>query len=368
MQNYQLTFSWRINGTIKLLHRYTPVMNSRVTTPGLPAADFKYADLIEQLIQERNRAEAGRVRAEQSNLAKSKFFAAASHDLRQPLLSLRLFAKTLKSKVVDNEHRELALNIQRSVQALLELSDELLDLSRLDSTTMTATLRDVNLRSVLNSLYSGFRLQADQKDIDLVLNCPELFVSTDQVLLERVLNNIISNAIHYTDAGSVTVSAELHDDTVVLQVTDTGCGIPHEMHESVFSEFVQLDNPERDRSKGHGLGLSIVRRITDLLGIDVDLDSSPGQGTTFTLTLQQSNKDLTPVSTEATGLEALFVCVIDPDEKNRQTMKSQLESSGCIVLVASCTSECERLLKDYEYDPDVIIEDSRLRGRKTQVR
>ena len=330
---------------------------------------FENRDLVDKLTAEKNRAEAARQTAEQSNLAKSKFLAAASHDLRQPLNSLRLFATTLKSRVVENEHRELVSNIDRSVTALQGLFDALLDISRLDSGTMQVAKNNIDLQAMLNQVCNSFRVQANHKGIRLELECTRLFAHSDPVLLERVLNNIISNAIRSTQSGSVTVVAKEAGGSVSLEVRDTGCGIPADKHELVFGEFVQLENPERDRTKGLGLGLSIVRRVTNLLEIPLELQSDPSWGTALKLTLQPGEPvalSVEPLSSQAdTRLDSLFVCFIDDEEEARLAMKLLLESWGCIVLVASSADECEHLLNEYEYDPDVIIADYRLRDRQT---
>ena len=332
---------------------------------------FENIDLVEELTVEKNRAEAALREAEQSNLAKSRFLAAASHDLRQPLNSLRLFATTLKSSVVEKQHQELARNIDRSVTALQGLFDALLDISRLDSETMSVARRSFNLQSLLSQVCSGFRVQARHKHIDLTLSCPDVCVYTDPVLLENVLNNIISNAIRYTSVGTVTVSVQLvGTEKVSVEVRDSGCGIPLEKQDLVFNEFVQLDNPERDRAKGLGLGLSIVRRVTDLLEIPMQLQSDPAWGSSVSFLLErgvEANPQQSSRSSDGGGirLDSLFVCFIDDEEDARLAMKLLLESWGCVVLVASSADECESLLKGYEYDPDVVIADYRLRDRQT---
>jgi signal transduction histidine kinase len=229
--------------------------------------------------------ESARASAEQANIAKSRFFAAASHDLRQPLHSLGLFATALREAVTNREGRELVQRIGDSIGALDRLFDELLDLSRLDAGTVEVRLRNVALQSLFDRIAQDFFAEAAAKELRLRFHPTPLAVRTDPVLLERVLANLVSNAIRYTQHGGVLVGARRRGGRVFVQVWDTGVGIAADQRELIFDEFYQVSNPGRDRRRGLGLGLAIVRRLTSLLGLPLALRSEPGRGSCFELEL-----------------------------------------------------------------------------------
>ena len=333
---------------------------------------FENSDLVENLTSEKLRAESALKQAEQSNLAKSKFLAAASHDLRQPLHALRLFTATLESQNKDNENSSLASNIGKSVTALEGLFEALLDISKLDAGIVKQKEQDFNLQAMLDRLSTGYREQASEKGIVFSAEYSQHFVYTDPILLERVIDNLVINAIRYTDSGTVSVADRASEASVIISIIDTGRGIPEDKQTEVFEEFVQLTNPERDRSKGLGLGLSIVKRITELLNINFTLTSNPGTGTTVELAIplgnavypHSSDDELSPSEQH---LGALFVVVIDDEEQARLAMTLLLEQWGCTVLSTADVQEALIALEEYEYEPDAIITDYRLRENQTGI-
>ena len=330
------------------------------------------SDLVENLTNEKLRAESALKQAEQSNFAKSKFLAAASHDLRQPLHALRLFTTTLESKNKDNSNSELANNIGKSVTALEGLFEALLDISKLDAGIVEHIEQDFELQAMLDRVSVGYRELASKKGISFNAEYNSHFVHTDPILLERVIDNLVLNSIRYTDEGTVSIVTGTSDESVLIGISDTGCGIPRDKQTEVFEEFVQLTNPERDRSKGLGLGLSIVKRITNLLDIPLTLTSSPGTGTTVELTIPIGKAvypvfpgdKLAPVEHQ---LEALFIVVIDDEEQARLAMTLLLEQWGCAVLAAANVEDTLIALEEYEYEPDAIIADYRLRENQTGI-
>ncbi|EDY86386.1 periplasmic Sensor Hybrid Histidine Kinase [gamma proteobacterium HTCC5015] len=223
---------------------------------------------------------------EQANVAKSRFLASASHDLRQPLHALSLLLGVLSNK---REYREdIVQRMQKSVSSLEMLFNSLLDISKLDANAVDVHIQDVPLGDVLHQLKEDYSGAAVQKGLGFHIDInPQHAVRSDPILLKRILSNLISNAFRYTPAGGhIDVAARQEGDKLVIEVRDTGPGIPADKHEEIFAEFVQLDNPERDRNKGLGLGLAIVRRLCHLLAHDVDLHStadplSGHTGTTF---------------------------------------------------------------------------------------
>ena len=237
------------------------------------------------------RLQAALERAEDANRAKTRFLAAASHDLRQPIHTLSLFGAALAMCNLDARTREISQNINVALQGMASQFDALLDISKLDAGVVHSSRALLEPRRLVERLVREFEPVAHAKDLAMTASCPfEGMVETDRLLLERIVRNLIDNAIKYTDAGSIHLAVTAAGDEAVLAVTDTGRGIPPSEHARVFEEFYQLDNPERDRTRGFGLGLSIVKRLADLLGIRIEMESAPGKGTTFRLHLPATRR------------------------------------------------------------------------------
>lgn len=308
--------------------------------------------------------EAARAAAEQASIAKSRFFAAASHDLRQPLHALGLFATGLREVVGNPQGRDLAQRIGDSIAALDRLFDELLDLSRLDAGTVEVRPLNVALQPLLWHLAAAYEGEAGERGLRLQVRPTSLAVHTDALLLERLLSNLLSNALRYTHHGGVLIGARRRGRHVLLQVWDTGIGIPPEQVELVFDEFYQVGNPGRDRRQGLGLGLAIVRRLTALLGIRLDLRSRVGRGTCFALTLPAATGPAsTPAAEETATQDHAFAgkaaLVIDDDVDIRDATASLLERWGFEAHAASgYPAACDWLQAGFR--PDVLLADLRL--------
>ncbi len=253
---------------------------------------FENELLVGALLERRREAEASRQAAEQANQAKSKFLATASHDLRQPLQALRLFSDALLDTAAEKETIRLAEQIGKSVNALVDMFDDLLDVSRMDAGIVEPRRQHFMLGSLFDRIYGDFAPLAQAKGLNFLLpvcdgggHGPQemcnAVVHSDPFLLERMLRNLISNAIRYTDTGGVILRCICRTGSVRLAVADTGVGIPVETLPHIFEEYYQADNPHRDRRKGLGLGLSIVRRIESLLACKVEVSSQPGVGSVF---------------------------------------------------------------------------------------
>jgi len=226
--------------------------------------------------------------AENANRAKSRFLAAASHDLRQPMHALGMFVATLSQQPSSAVQRQLISQIDRAVGAMGDLLDSLLDISRLDAGVIETRIAVLPLRPVLERIASEFGAIAQAKGLELVVRKTALWVRSDRILLERILVNLLSNAVRYTDHGRILIAARAcgpDRGQVRIDVRDSGPGIPEEAREAIFQEFVQLGNPERDRSKGLGLGLAIVKRLVSLLDHRLELRSAQGAGSTFSVIL-----------------------------------------------------------------------------------
>ena len=224
---------------------------------------------------------AARTAAEKANETRSRFFAAAGHDLSQPMQAMRLFHDVLDSRVTDPAQRQVLALLGRAMNSAEGLLHELQDIARLDGEP-TVTLRDVSLATLLREVAAEMEPLAIGKGLDLrVVVSGDRQVTTDPSLLRRVLGNLISNAIRYTDTGGVLVGLRRRRDQTVIEVWDTGIGIAPDLHDVIFEDFYQVSNPARDRSRGTGLGLAIVRRLCALLKCRISLASQPGRGSVF---------------------------------------------------------------------------------------
>ena len=327
-------------------------------------------------------------RAELANAAKSRFLASASHDLRQPIHALTLFSGSLLMRPLDARTTAIAEQIDKAIQVLGSQLDALLDISRLDAGVIERHLEVVDLQLMLQLLLQEFQPQAQLKQLTLQLQCEErVLVRSDPALLLRVLRNLVSSAVKYTRAGQVLVQVRSDAGQCELTVSDTGRGIPAEEQQRVFEEFYQLENPERDRSKGLGLGLAIVRRLTALLEIDLTLHSAVGEGSRFVLTLPLSGAghsqgtragDLAqptgpasrqfPEASQAVqaAQSAIRVLVVDDEEAIRLGMQTLLGEMGFSVALAASTEAAVALAR--EFAPSIVLADFRLHGEDDGMR
>lgn len=310
--------------------------------------------------------------AEQANVAKSKFLAAASHDLRQPLHALVLFVTALNERIRYPEVRDIVDNIHRCVAALNSLFEALLDVSRLDAGVVEPKRAHFVLGMVLNRLAPEYEPQAVAKGLTLGISGGEQVINSDPALVERILRNLIGNAIRYTSRGAVRVEAQGRGDQVEIAVHDTGPGIPPERREEIFHEFVQLTNPERDRTQGLGLGLAIVRRLVGLLQGTVRVESAVGGGSVFRVTLPRGELSavVAPVPLEtslspARPFTGLLMVVIDDERAVREAMQTLLDGWGCIVVTAEDAAGVRQALHSSGRRPDIFIADYRLREAVT---
>ncbi|MCV9936439.1 ATP-binding protein [Boseaceae bacterium BT-24-1] len=242
---------------------------------------FENLALIESLERERDRATA-------ADRAKTRFLAAASHDLRQPIHAAALFTASLaafarRGDVKAAAARGIAEKLEAALASLGGLLHGLIDVSRLDAGLVPVGREPISLLRMLSGLREEFSPQAQQRGIDLRFVASNAWVKSDPVLLKRILDNFLSNALRYAPESRVLIGCRRHGATMEIQIVDTGPGIAADQHQAVFEEFAQLDNPQRDREQGLGLGLAIVRRLGGLLGHRIGLSSTPGKGSTFSV-------------------------------------------------------------------------------------
>lgn len=269
---------------------------------------------------------------------KTRFFAAASHDLRQPLHAIALFGAVLEKDLQGRPEHTHAARLMRGVHALGTSLDTMLDVSRLDAGVIAPELQATPLNPLFQAVNQLFASRADEKGLQLRLRASPLWVRTDPQLLQRLLANLVDNAIKYTPRGGVLVVARERPDAVWIDVRDTGIGIAPEQVEHIFDEFYQVNNPGRDRTQGLGIGLSIVRRLSELLSHPVQVHSRPGRGSLFRLVLPATSaqEPLPTAPAEAAceaGVLPRRVLLIDDEADIGDAMTALLGSCGVALQV-----------------------------------
>ena len=237
--------------------------------------DFKNAELLQEV-------EMAKAAVEKTSIEKSRFMAATSHDLRQPLHAQGLFLSAFKTHLTTQAQLDILDKVVQSNQALNSMFDSLLEISQLDANTIKVNRSHQSLMVLCEGLLSEFELFARDKGLTLTLEGDDCVVFSDPVLLKRVIRNLVSNAVKYTQKGSVTLQIDAGSQSVQLSIIDTGIGIVESELETVFDEYVQLNNKKRDRNKGVGLGLALVKKMCQLLDHDISVVSKLGNGTCFT--------------------------------------------------------------------------------------
>ena len=311
--------------------------------------------------------------AESANLAKSRFLAAASHDLRQPIHALNLYLGAFTELEVPRATSLLLGKVRQCAQIMDEMFRALLDISKLDAGAIKPQISVFSLAPLLSRTRVEFEPQARAKGLDLRVMLCSAFVSSDPVLVERILRNLVSNAIRYTDRGRVVVGCRRRQNSVRVVVHDTGIGIAPREQAMVFEEFYQVGNRERDRSKGLGLGLAIVERLSKLLGTPLALKSRLGHGSLFAFDLQIAKQvDLPAIRLNRTSnagknLAGTLAVVVDDEELILDAARTLLEQWNCVVVAATSGAAALEQLASMSRPPDVLICDYRLRGQETGI-
>lgn len=305
-----------------------------------------------------------------ANRAKSRFLAAASHDLRQPLQAAMLFLATLRRRLAGPAERDIAASISLCLESGSSLLDSLLDVSRLDAGVIEVNALDFKLQDVFDRALVAFGPAAAEAGVELHLRATALTVRSDPVLLERIVDNYLANAIRYAQGGRVLLCARVRGRGVRIEVRDNGPGIAPDQHALVFDEFYQVGNPERDRRKGLGLGLAIVARIARLLEARIGLRSAPARGSVFSVDVPLAPGGApapAPVREENVDgiLSGRFIAAIDDEPLQLAALDAFLRSLDCGVLAADSGSALIAALQDAPRSLDLIIADYRLRGSST---
>jgi len=353
---------------------YTDVTQTVQTEEALEAAN----ELLEKRVDERTaelqrlNAELARAKtvAEEANVSKTRFLAAASHDILQPLNAARLYASSLSegaSQIGRDERADLARNVDVSLEAVEEILGALLDISRLDAGAMKAEISDVPVADLMRMLEVEFAPIAKARGLDLRFVATKLAIRTDRRLMRRLLQNLVSNALKYTLKGRVLVGCRRAPDGALrIEVWDTGLGIPADRQRAVFEEFQRLDQGARV-ARGLGLGLSIVERLGRVLGHPVGLNSRPGEGSVFFVTAlvgtaAPESRDEHGAPLPAAGsepLRGLKVLAIDNEPRVLEGMQSLMSRWGCAVVTAHGLNEAREVLDAFGA-PDVVIADYHL--------
>ncbi|MCW2285881.1 signal transduction histidine kinase/CheY-like chemotaxis protein [Rhodoblastus acidophilus] len=307
--------------------------------------------------------------AEQANHAKSSFLAAASHDLRQPVHAIGMLVGALRATRLPDDAVRLTEKIETSVAALDALFGALLDISKLDAGVVEARMQNVALQPLLDRICDDLEAEARAKSIAIRRAPTSSNVSTDPILMERILRNFIANAVRHTRKGRILVGCRRIKDSVRVEIWDTGVGIAPANQDKIFDEYFQVDNSERDRQKGLGLGLAIVRRLSRLLDCPVSCRSSLGRGSCFTVVLPLARG---PVPVEPAGKEPPaksrgVIAVIDDEASIRDAMGALLTSWGYSVIVGGSGDEIIAQFSTCPLRPDLIISDYRLRNDETGI-
>lgn len=321
-----------------------------------------FSDITESVEATKALADA-KARADRANLSKSKFLASASHDLRQPVQSLALLTSAMELHINNRTKATKTLDMMKAaVDGLTSLLTGILDLSSLDAGLVVPVREKVDVGEMVEHLTREYTPAATNRGLKLRSTPAPLWTWTDQHLLERIVRNLIENALRYTKTGSILISVGKRGEKLGIDVIDTGVGIPADKQSEIFEEFYQVDNPARESDRGMGLGLAIVSRLAKLLDADVEVDSTVGKGSRFSIILpldvsEPASERKEPEQSEDAGGRIL---VIEDNATLRQGFELTLETWGYETLAAATGEEALEIAAQANWEFDGIITDQRL--------
>jgi signal transduction histidine kinase len=325
---------------------------------------FENAELVGQLTVQKEAAVA-------ANLAKSRFLAAASHDLRQPMHALHLYLGSMNGLELSPPARNALGNAEQCAQTMDGMFRALLDISRLDAGSVQPEPREFPIAPLLERIRVEHEPDARAKGLRLRVVACSAWVRADPGFVDRIVRNLTTNAVRHTERGRILIGCRRRGGALRIQVHDTGPGIEPEQQRLVFEEFYQVGNPERDRARGMGLGLAIVDRLAKLMQVNIQLVSTPGRGSTFAIELPLAQQvEALPVEAAArpAGARRSFagslVAVIDDEEMILNATRSLLEQWECKVITAVSGAAAMQELSTSPRAPDAIVCDYRLRGEE----
>lgn len=313
--------------------------------------------------------------AERANRAKSRFLAAASHDLRQPLQALKLLNAALREYLLTDD---IALNILNDSERALEVMDRmlnsLLEISKIDSGAIIPELADFRIGDMFKDLRGDFLLLTKQKNLGFRVVSSSAVVRTDRALLDSILRNLLGNAVRYTSHGRILLGCRKQGESLRIEVRDTGAGIAPGELDRIFDEFYQIGAPDRDSSQGLGLGLSIVRAYANLLGHPLKVQSWPGRGSVFSILIPSGDLAAAEIGRRddagaGTGWkqQGHRILLIEDDALSLKAMQAQLTAWGMQVIGARSGDEAVEMLQQNGFTPELIITDYRLQKGETGV-
>jgi len=317
---------------------------------------------VTTLVEGKAALAAAKAEAERANLAKSKFLAAASHDLRQPVQSLVLLLSLIERQIKTvPKALETVKMMNTALNGLNGLLTSVLDISRLDAGVIQPKLEIVDLKDLCERLAVEYGPKAAAAGLEFRTRCRDLRARTDPVLFERALRNLIENALRYTHKGGALLAVRERPERIRVDVIDSGVGIPADKHAEIFEEFSQLDNPGRDLSKGLGLGLAIVARVSALLGLNVEVSSRPGRGSRFSFSLPPARPEA-PVHAQPSEIYhgGGRVLVIEDNQVLLFSIVNMLNEWGYETIAAANGEEAVELTKQEDLQLDAIVADFRL--------
>lgn len=349
------------------LDRRTFSLSARVLRDQ-PSAKRKILVAIVDITQARREGHAmqsAMQEAERANLGKSRFLAAASHDLRQPLQTIGLIQGLLEKRAADVETRTLVRRLDETVATMSSLLDKLLDINELEAGTVRPEISDFQINAVLGELRSEFLFHTATNQLDWRVVPSSLTVHSDPRLLEQIVRNLLSNAVKYTEHGKLLLGCRRQGDKVRIEVWDTGAGIPEAELEAIFKEFHQLNNPARERSKGLGLGLAIVHRLAHLLGHSISVRSKPGAGSVFSVEVPRGKGEVSPPPARIDkrpkdGVPSRTVLIVEDDPDIREMLQLLFESEGYRTAAVSDAVKALDLVASHARFPDLVVADYNL--------
>lgn len=328
----------------------------------------------EELAISRRLEQEAKIRITAAANDKAQFLIQASHDLRQPMLSIDLFVSILQMKPIVGESKRLLNILERSVRSMDDLFRSMLDINRLDAGTMSATPQDVYLPAVLEDLADQCRPIAEAKGLELrIHNLHGIWISSDPTHLRRILRNLILNSIQYTVHGGIILAARRRGETVVIEVWDSGIGIAPDQRENIFKPYIQLPKTRAIRKKGLGLGLAIARGMAELIGTQLEVRSRQNKGSVFTLKFDevQAAPSINPDLSTAEApfnigiLQGTAIAIVENEADVLEGLEALIKEYGGDPISARGTNELIQRLDEIQRSPRLLISDIELDGEDT---
>lgn len=327
-------------------------------------AKARIDDIISGLKIKKEKSDANAISAEQKSKAVSEFFAGASHDLRQPLHAMGIFSDALLDSGLSSNQHNLAKKLSLSIENMSSLFTDLLDISKLDAELPKANIKSVKLNEIFEKLKIDFMVLAKDKGLKLYIDPSDLVIDTDNVMLERIIRNLTSNAIRYTTEGNIHISTCIDENNTIIRIQDTGIGIAKEKQTVIFDSYTQIENKN---DLGLGLGLSIVKKLSHALKVKIDLVSDLGKGSCFSIIIPNTVTEIKSIEQPTienniyqTPFSRLTFLVIDDEQDILNAMEILLAQWGAKVISASSPNQAIKKLSQAGISPAMLITDYHL--------